>query len=630
MPKEKILIIDFDSTFVTVESLDELADIALRGKARREKTLKEIRKITRLGMEGKLAFEDSLTKRLALFSANKAHLQELILFLRNSITPSVIRNKDFFRRFADNIYIVSGGFRDYIAPVVEEFGISPSHVLANNFTYRRSGKITGLSKRNPLARTGGKAEAVAGMNFQNDVYVIGDGMTDYEIREKGLCKQFIAFTENVHRRNVAELADLVCPTFDDVLFRLDLPRRYSYPKNRIKALLLENVHPVASEFLSKEGYHVESLPQALSPDELRHHLSDASILGIRSKTELTPEVLKHAPKLIAIGVFAIGTNQVHLQSAAELGIPVFNAPHSSTRSVAELVLGYIFALSRQLTQRNKELHDGVWSKLAKGAHEIRGKKLGIIGYGNIGSSLSVLADSLGMSVYFYDIQEKPALGNAVRCNSLQEVLHQCDIITLHVDGRRENKDLIGPAEFAAMKDGVLFINASRGTVVDAAALGKSLRSGKVRGAAVDVFLQEPKSNKEVFESPLQEFDNVILTPHIGASTEEAQKNIGDYVAAKCISFVNTGNTMQSVNFPQLQLPEQRNAHRIIHIHQNLPGVLSKINGIIAHYRINIEGQYLKTNDNIGYVITDVAAEYPKELIKELKRIPETIRLRMLY
>ncbi len=630
MPKEKILIIDFDSTFVTVESLDELADIALRGHARREKILKEIREITRLGMEGKLAFKDSLKKRLALFSANKAHVQELIRLLRNSVTPSVIRNKDFFRRFADHIYIVSGGFTDYIAPVMEDFGISPSHVLANNFTYRRSGKITGFDKKNPLARSGGKPEAIAAMRFKKDVYVIGDGMTDYEIREKGLCRQFIAFTENVHRGKVAELADLVCPTFDDVLFRLDLPRRYSYPKNRIKALLLENIHPAASDILSKEGYHVEALPQALNHDELRHRLEDINILGIRSKTELTPELLRHAPKLMAIGVFAIGTNQVHLQSAAEHGIPVFNAPHSSTRSVAELVLGYIFALSRQLTQRNRELHDGIWSKLAKGAYEIRGKKLGIIGYGNIGSSLSVLAEALGMTVYFYDIQEKLALGNAVRCHSLQEVLRSCDIITLHVDGRKENKDLIGPAEFDAMKDGVLFINASRGTVVDVAALSQSLRSAKVRGAALDVFPHEPKSNKEVFESPLRELDNVILTPHIGASTEEAQKNIGDYVAAKCISFVNTGNTMLSVNFPQLQLPEQRHAHRIIHIHQNLPGVLSKINGIIAHYRINIEGQYLKTNDNIGYVITDVAAEYPKELVKELKQIPETIRLRMLY
>ena len=314
----------------------------------------------------------------------------------------------------------------------------------------------------------------------------------------------------------------------------------------------------------------------------------------------------------------------------QLGIPVFNAPHSSTRSVAELVLGYVFALSRQLTQRNQELHNGVWTKLAKGAYEIRGKKLGIIGYGNIGSSLSVLAEALGMTVLFYDIQEKLALGNAVRCDSLHEVLSRSDIVTLHVDGRKENKDLIGAEEFAVMKDGALFINASRGAVTDVDSLYRALRSGKLHGAAVDVFPKEPKSNKEIFESPLRELDNVILTPHIGASTEEAQKNIGDYVAAKCVSFINTGNTMLSVNFPQLQLPEQRNVHRIIHIHRNRPGVLSKINGIIAHYKINIEGQYLKTNEHIGYVITDVAAEYPKEVIKELKSIPETIRLRMLY
>jgi D-3-phosphoglycerate dehydrogenase len=630
MSKNKILIIDFDSTFVTVESLDELADIALRGNRRREKILHEIKEITRLGMEGKIAFKDSLKKRLALFSPKKEHLQELILLLKNSVTPSILRNKDFFRPFAENIYIVSGGFTDYIAPVVEEFGIARAHVLANSFKYKRSGKIGGADMKNPLARSGGKAEAVAKLNLKKDVYVIGDGMTDYEIKEKGLCKQFIAFTENVYRKNVAELADMICPNFDDVLYRLDLPRRYSYPKSRIKALLLENVHPAAAEIFLKEGYTVETLSHALAPEEMREKLADVNLLGIRSKTEIAPDILKHAPKLITVGVFAIGTNQVHLQSAAEFGIPVFNAPHSSTRSVAELALGYIFALSRQLTQRNQELHDGVWSKLAKGAYEIRGKKLGIIGYGNIGSSLSVLAESLGMTIYFYDIQEKLALGNAVRCNSLREALQQSDIVTLHVDGRKENKDLIGAEEFAAMKDGVLFINASRGTVVDVDALCGALKSGKVRGAAVDVYPKEPKSNKEVFESPLREFENVILTPHIGASTEEAQKNIGDYVAAKCISFINTGNTMLSVNFPQLQLPEQRNVHRIIHIHQNKPGVLSKINGIIAKYRINIEGQYLKTNEYIGYVITDVAAEYPKELIQELKNITETIRLRMLY
>lgn len=630
MHKEKIFLIDFDSTFIRLESLDELAEIVLRGNPGKNKTLSALKDITRKGMEGSISFSESLQKRLALFTPQKKHLQELIPLLRNSITPSVLRNKEFFTQFAGQIYILSGGFTDYIFPVIEEFGIQKGHVLANTFAFHKSGDISGADMKNPLAQNGGKAIVVRQMKFKGDVYVIGDGITDYEIKEKGLCKTFIAFTENVQRKKVMELADTVCPNFDDVLFHLDLPRRFSYPKNRIKVLLLENVHPVAAEILSKEGYTVEALSQAFSSEELKNKLADVSILGIRSKTEITPEVLKFGPKLMAIGVFAIGTNQVHLQGAAVIGVPVFNAPHSSTRSVAELVLGYIFALSRQITQRNQELHNGVWSKLAKGVYEIRGKKLGIIGYGNIGSSLSVLAEALGMTVYFYDIQEKLALGNAIACSTMNDVLKHSDIITLHVDGRKENRNLIGAKEFSDMKEGVLFINASRGTVVNIDALCAALRNGKIRGAAVDVFPKEPKSNKEAFESPLCEFENVIMTPHIGASTEEAQKNIGDYVATKCISFVNTGNTMLSVNFPQLQLPELRNAHRIIHIHQNLPGVLSKINGIIAHYKINIEGQYLKTNEYIGYVITDVTAEYPKELIQELKEIPETIRLRMLY
>lgn len=630
MHKNKIFIIDFDSTFIRLESLDELADIALKEHPNKNNILAEIRDITRQGMEGTITFSDSLKKRLALFTPQKQHLQELIHLLRDAITPSILRNKEFFIQFADQIYILSGGFTDYIFPVVEEFGIQRSHVLANTFVFTRSGSISGADMKNPLAQNGGKAKAIRQKKLKGDIFVIGDGITDYEIKEKGLCKTFIAFTENVQRKNVMGLADAVCPNFDDVLFYLNLPGRYSYPKNRIKALLLENVHPSAAEILNKEGYTVETLTQALSFDELKNKLSDVSILGIRSKTEITPEVLKLAPKLIAIGVFAIGTNEVNLKAAAEQGVPVFNAPHSSTRSVAELVLGYIFSLSRQLPQKSHELRSGTWTKAAKGSYEVRGKKLGIIGYGNIGSTLSVLAESLGMTVCFYDIQEKLALGNATACSSMRDVLQQADIVTLHVDGRKENKNLIGAYEFDAMKEGALFINASRGNVVDMDALCGALRSGKIRGAAVDVYPKEPKSNKEIFTSPLQKFENVILTPHIGASTEEAQKNIGEYVAGKCISFVNTGNTMLSVNFPQLQLPELRNAHRIIHIHRNLPGVLSKINSIIAHHKINIEGQYLKTNEYIGYVITDVTAEYPKEVIQELKDIPETIRLRMLY
>ncbi|MBL7996046.1 phosphoglycerate dehydrogenase [bacterium] len=630
MHKRKIFIIDFDSTFVRVESLDELAEIVLRDDSHKEQILSAIRTITNKGMDGTITFSESLQQRLALFTPHKKDLQELVDRLRHSVTPSILRNRDFFTQFADDIYILSGGFADYIIPVVADFGIPQTHVLANEFTYAPSGEITGVDSKNIMSRSGGKAAAVEKLKLKKDIYVIGDGMTDYEIKEKGLCKTFIAFTENVQRKKVIELADKVCPNFDDVLYHLDLPRRFSYPKNRIKVLLLENVHPAAAEIFSGEGYTVETLSHALSPEELQNRFSEISILGIRSKTEITPEVLKSAPKLIAVGVFAIGVNQVHLQSASELGIPVFNAPHSSTRSVAELVLGYIFGLSRQLPQKNAELHKGVWSKLAGGANEIRGKNLGIIGYGNIGSTLSVLAEALGMTVCFYDVQEKLALGNAVACSSLQELLRRADVITVHVDGRKENKNLIGPREFDNMKEGAFFINASRGMVVDVDALCACLKSGKIRGAAVDVFPKEPKSNRDGFVSPLQAFDNVIMTPHIGASTEEAQKNIGDYVAAKCISFVNTGNTMLSVNFPQLQLPELRGGHRIIHIHKNMPGVLSKINTVIARHKINIEGQYLKTNEYIGYVITDVAAEYPKEVIKELRDIPETIRLRMLY
>jgi len=331
-----------------------------------------------------------------------------------------------------------------------------------------------------------------------------------------------------------------------------------------------------------------------------------------------------------VSAFCIGINQIDLSACSFNGTAVFNAPYSNTRSVVELVLAEIIILYRRLFDKSSLMQQGVWNKSPQGCHEVRGKKLGIIGYGNIGSQLSVIAEGLGMEVYFYDIVEKLALGNAKRCQSLRELFRVADVVTVHVDGRLSNKNLIGEREFKMMKDKVIFLNLSRGYVVDIKALVKNIKTGKIAGAGIDVFPKEPKSNKDPFVSELQKLPNVVLTPHIGGNTLEAQKNIGQFVASKIIEFINTGNTMMSVNLPNLQLPKLKRGHRFIHLHKNTPGVLAQINSLLAKYKINVDGQYLKTNERVGYVITDVNKKYGKEIIKALKEIPETLKFRVLY
>ncbi len=630
MQPQKYFLIDFDSTFVTVEALEELAAIALKTNPRKDEIVEEVRKITALGMEGKLSFPESLSKRLALFQANKQHLEKLISVLKKKVTPSVASNKAFFKQNTENIYIISGGFKEYIYPVVKAFGIREDHILANTFLYDKKGNITGFDKDNLLSQEKGKVKQVKKLELHGEVYVIGDGYTDYQIKEKGHADTFFAFTENINRSSATEKADDIVKSFDEFLYKLHMPRALSFPKSMMKVLLLENIHPIAKEKLESEGYSVELVKKALHADELKEKIKDISVLGIRSKTEITEDVIKAANKLLTIGIFAIGTNQVNLSACARNGIAVFNAPYSNTRSVVELTFGNIIMLYRKAFDKSMKMHQGIWNKSANGSHEVRGKKLGIVGYGNIGSQLSVVAESFGMDVYFYNTTEKLALGNAKACKSLEELLRIADVVTIHVDGRPSNKNLISEKEFSLMKDGVLFLNLSRGFVVDIPALVTYIKNGKIAGAAIDVFPKEPKSNEEKFISPLQNLPNVILTPHHGAGTEEAQENIARFVPEKMANFIDTGNTTLSVNFPEIQLPELIDAHRFIHIHLNKPGILAQINNVFAKNSINIEGQYLKTNEDIGYVITDVNKNYSKKVISELKSIPDTIKVRVLY
>ena len=410
-------------------------------------------------------------------------------------------------------------------------------------------------------------------------------------------------------------------------------KKTSYPKQDIRVLLLEGVSQTAVETFRAAGYtqiefHEKSLPEA----ELKQRIAEAHIVGIRSRTHLTDDVLAQARRLIAVGCFCIGTNQVDLEAAELAGIPVFNAPYSNTRSVAELVIAQAILLMRGIPQKNAECHRGGWSKSAAGSHEVRGKTLGIIGYGHIGTQVGVLAEALGMHVLFHDIETKLSLGNARPAVSLDDLLELSDVVTLHVPETAATKDMFGAAQIAKMKRGAHLINASRGTVVDIDALADALKSGHVGGAAVDVFPVEPKGNAESFESPLRGLDNVILTPHVGGSTLEAQDNIGIEVAAKLVRYSDNGSTLSAVNFPEVTLPGHDGSRRILHIHRNVPGVLSQINDIFRDRGINIDGQFLRTDPKVGYVVIDVTAdeEQTASLREAMAAIPGTLRVRVLY
>ncbi len=405
----------------------------------------------------------------------------------------------------------------------------------------------------------------------------------------------------------------------------------SLDKGKIKFLLLEGIHPSAVELLQASGYtQVEVLPGALEGEELKARLSDVHFLGIRSRTQLTAEVFAAAPKLVAVGAFCIGTNQIDLDAAREHGVAVFNAPYSNTRSVAELVLAEAILLLRGVPEKNAAAHRGGWLKTAENAFEIRGKTLGIVGYGSIGAQLSVLAEALGMHVVFHDVVAKLPLGNARQARNLNELLAQADIVSLHVPELPSTQWLMGETEIAAMKPGAILINASRGTVVVIEALAAALRERQLLGAAIDVFPKEPKSNKDEFQSPLRGLDNVILTPHIGGSTMEAQANIGVEVAEKLVRYSDNGTTTRSVNFPEVALPAHPGKHRLLHIHRNVPGVLSAVNQVFADHRINIAAQYLQTNDKVGYVVTDVDAASSDVAHEALAKVPGTIKSRVLF
>jgi D-3-phosphoglycerate dehydrogenase / 2-oxoglutarate reductase len=405
----------------------------------------------------------------------------------------------------------------------------------------------------------------------------------------------------------------------------------SYPKEKIRILFLENISDVAIKNFRQNDYtRVDKISKALTEEELIREIKDVHILGIRSKTQITKNILDAAKKLQAIGCFCIGVNQVNLQEATKNGVVVFNAPYSNTRSVAELVIGLAIMLIRRIPDKNKAAHEGIWLKEAKGSYELRGKTLGIIGYGNIGSQVSVLAEALGMKVIFYDVETKLPLGNAEDAKSLKELLGRSDVVTLHVPETSQTKNLVNKTNLKYFKKGSILINYARGEVVDLEALRKFIVDGHIGGAAIDVFPWEPEKNGDRFQTPLQDLPNVILTPHIGGSTEEAQQNIGEDVSVKLFNYLEKGITNGSHTVPAIALPPQEGSHRILHIHNNVPGVLSEINTRLSKHKINILAQYLKTNDDIGYVVLDIDKKLSSQAFQLLKEVKETIKVRMLY
>ena len=627
--KKRNYIFDFDSTLTRVEALDVLAELTLENNPKKEEIIQEIIDITNLGIDGEISFTESLERRIKLLEANKSDLDGLVEALRKQVSKSIENNKEFFEEFADDIYVISCGFKEFIDPIVAAYNIPSERVYANTFEFDSNGKIIGFDSVNPLSQHNGKIKCLKDMNLEGEIQVIGDGYSDYVTREAGVADKFFAYTENVSREKTTENADHIAPNLDEFLYINKLPRKISYPKNRIKILLLENVHSDAFKKLTSDGFSVETVSKSLSEDELIEKIKDVHVLGIRSKTNVTQKVVDAAEKLMVVSAFCIGTKQIDLDACKEKGIVVFNAPYSNTRSVVELAIGEIIMLMRSVFQRSTEIHNGQWQKTAAGSREVRSKKLGIVGYGNIGKQLSVLAEALGMDVYYYDVEDKLALGNATKVSNLETLLSISDAVSLHVDDNAANKNFFGEREISKMKDGAVLVNLSRGFVVDIPALVAALKSKKIAGAAIDVYPEEPRKNGE-FITELKGLDNVILTPHVGGSTEEAQRDIADFVPSKIMAYINSGNTVDAVNFPNIRLPRQTNAHRFLHIHKNVPGVMAKINKILAKYDLNINGQYLSTDPKVGYVITDLDKEYNKEVIDELRKVEGTIKFRVLY
>lgn len=598
-------IIDFDSTFTQVEAMEELAAISLKNDPEKEDIIAQIKHLTNLAMEGKMDFGKSLKARIALLSAKKYHINMLVNKLRKKISPSFARNREFFKSCQGRVLIVSGGFKEFIVPVVKPYFIDESCVFANTFTYDKKNNITGADEQNPLASENGKVTLMKSLNLKGKIYAIGDGYTDYQMRQHKTVHHFFAFTENVSRQAVTSRADVVAPSLDEILYRLKLPMALSYPKSRIKVMLAGEDTFVAEELFNAEGYQTEKITTA-DWNSGSPAISDCSLLVVSDTIKAMN--LQPASKLMATAVWGRFSNQFDLARLQSSGIPVFTAPFANARMLAELGLGFILSLSKN-------------NFSAGTLHELKGRTLGIAGYGNAGSLLGMLAEGLGMQVCFYDYKDRIALGNATTCRSYEELLRKSDYLVLFGDSQNELK--LGKKELKLLNRQACAISLGMDHAVELDAVKRALSQQELRGFAMDCL------DKSSYKSA-GKWQGCIVTYNLRNQSEETRENTARFICEKLVQFVNSGTISAAVNFPEIHLHSQSDSHRFIHIHKNKPGILARINDVFARNRINISGQYLKTYETIGCAITDVAKKYDPNVIEELKAIDGTIRFRVLY
>ena len=603
--KEQYFVIDFDSTFTQVEAMEELAAISLKNDPDRELIIEKIKQLTDLAMEGKMPFPKSLKARIALLSAKKYHLQMLVNKLRKKVSVSFARNKAFFKEYQGRVFIVSGGFKEFIEPVVKPYFIDADCVFANTFVYDKKNNIIGADEDNFLAQEQGKVKLLKHLKLKGNVCVIGDGYTDYELFEAGVADSFFAFTENISRPSVISKAQNIASSLDEILYQENLPMAISFPKSKIKALLWGEQCFDTEVLLKKEAYQIKKLPLKSDTETLLQEAQQAHIILFQPNADYKKLLQLRESKCLLMGVWGELDDKDFALSLAKRGIALFGSSYAHTRSVLELGLLKILHLFRLQEE------------------ELPGKVIGIVGYGHSGSLLSVMASHLGMEVLYYDIDERPPLGNAKRMKFLPDLLKKSDLVFLAAGKRFNKEQLIGAKELKLMKHQALLVNMGYDYAIDLDAVKEALNSGKLGGFGIDCLLEE--THKKT-----QKFPFTISTLNKRLATHQTRNNIAEIVCERAIDFINTGSSQACDNFPRLNLPPLSGGHRFIHIHKNVPGVLAQINGVLAGKKINISGQYLKTNESIGYVITDVDKQYEKEVIGELKEIPATLKFRVLY
>jgi D-3-phosphoglycerate dehydrogenase len=603
--KEQYFVIDFDSTFTQVEAMEELAAISLKNDPEKELIIEKIKQLTDLAMDGKMPFPMSLKARIALLSAKKYHLQMLVNKLRKKVSVSFARNKAFFKEYQGRVFIVSGGFKEFIEPVVKPYFIDADCVFANTFVYDKKNNIIGSDENNFLAQEQGKVKLLKHLKLKGDVCVIGDGYTDYELFEAGMANSFFAFTENISRPSVINKAKNIASSLDEILFKEKLPMAISFPKSKIKTLLWGEDCFAAEAILKKEAYQIKKLSVKTDINLLIQEAQQSQIIIFQPNLPYKNLLQISESKCLSMGVWGELDDKDFGVQLAKRGIALLGSSYAHTRSVLELGLMMILQLFRQQEE------------------ELPGKTIGIVGYGHSGSLLSVMASHLGMDILYYDIDDRPPLGNAKRMKFLPDLLKKSDLVFLAA-GRRFNKQLlIGAKELKLMKPNAILINMGYDYAVDLNAVKDALNSNKLGGFGIDC-LQEDSYKKT------SKFKNTVSFLNKRLATHQTKNNIAEIVCERTIDFMNTGSSQSCDNFPRLNLPPLSAGHRFIHIHKNVPGVLAQINGVLAAKKINISGQYLKTNEAIGYVITDVDKQYEKEVISELKEIPATLKFRVLY